>query len=235
MYDLLLSHRTGTDTNHNAQGVSAPIASSSQGLGHRFNILNIGHVWRAYRTQASRSIVSLQSLSYKENSCELAPHIFKITLSWLTIAYIQCDGKRPVCGVCKKRSVKNCVYTEKRKPNDDAIEFLKLLQVLPENRAKDMLGLLRLYGDPTVVLSLTRNNSRDNQEPSPVTSEKDGTLILKSPMESELMAKNPVMFPELRSIPKRELEQSHLLHPVDTTLEKLSEQSYVPSCPNFDL
>ncbi|KAK6859322.1 hypothetical protein PG995_002958 [Apiospora arundinis] len=59
---------------------------------------------------------------------------------------IRCDGTRPSCKICAKRSEK-CVYNEKRDATQDAVDIVELLSLAPYSEALEALRLLRTTGD----------------------------------------------------------------------------------------
>ncbi|KAK8013757.1 hypothetical protein PG991_009350, partial [Apiospora marii] len=69
-----------------------------------------------------------------------------------------CDGRRPICGPCRKRAVE-CVYSARESLGQEASEILDLLKWLPEQRAFDALRILRAKeGDCIAALPLIKGN-----------------------------------------------------------------------------
>ncbi|KAH6683726.1 hypothetical protein F5X68DRAFT_171961 [Plectosphaerella plurivora] len=125
----------------------------------------------------------------------------------------RCDGKRPACTGCVKRSAP-CAYADKEIQGDPAtvaasMQVLDKLKSASEGQALDILRLLRVNGDPEAVMSMinARNDSVDATiSPSPY-------LNPFADFNFEVMSRNPVSYPSWQPPDSAAWESSSLLHP----------------------
>ncbi|KAM0497648.1 hypothetical protein ACHAPB_006690 [Verticillium nonalfalfae] len=119
---------------------------------------------------------------------------------------IACDGQRPSCQACLKRS-KTCVYTEKpaRGASDTAMaesyEVLQLLKAAPEPEALDILRMLRANRDPSAVLAVLKDSTSSNLTPSEPGADNSYINLSRSRFEHELMRNYPTAYPAIRPLP----------------------------------
>ncbi|KAM0531676.1 hypothetical protein ACHAPH_007885 [Verticillium nonalfalfae] len=126
---------------------------------------------------------------------------------------IACDGQRPSCQACLKRS-KTCVYTEKpaRGASDTAMaesyEVLQLLKAAPEPEALDILRMLRANRDPSAVLAVLKDSTSSNLTPSEPGADNSYINLSRSRFEHELMRNYPTAYPAIRPLPLPRPEMS---------------------------
>ncbi len=131
------------------------------------------------------------------------------------LTVLQCDGQRPMCSNCRKRGVSSCIYTEKLESVPEVlVEVLRLLKSLPDNRASDLLRILRENDDPATVLSRFRGDRVGDQPYLVPDSEYEATPAAQNSLESELGAKNPTSYPALAPVLLSVLAESNLLRPL---------------------
>ncbi|KAI1843691.1 hypothetical protein JX266_010137 [Neoarthrinium moseri] len=138
----------------------------------------------------------------------------------------RCDGERPTCSPCQRRGTE-CAWSDKREPNDETLEVLELLKSAPEKTAIDILRLLRTSGDVRAVLSMVNGGMDGKHRPSDRDASLAMTMSAQSPLELELMVRNPNSYPTLRPISEAALEESNLLRPVNLARYDSHEQSSV--------
>jgi hypothetical protein len=126
----------------------------------------------------------------------------------------QCDGQRPTCAPCVKRTTE-CIYSDKREVIDESIEVLEILKATPEHTALDILRLLRSSGDLTTVLSMVKGGMDGKQRLSVYEAARGTARPTPSPLEFELMIKNPSTYPILQAVDVPALEASNLLRSVN--------------------
>ncbi|KAM0515952.1 hypothetical protein ACHAPS_008855 [Verticillium nonalfalfae] len=125
----------------------------------------------------------------------------------------RCDGQRPSCQACLKRS-KTCVYTEKpaRGASDTAMaesyEVLQLLKAAPEPEALDILRMLRANRDPSAVLAVLKDSTSSNLTPSEPGADNSYINLSRSRFEHELMRNYPTAYPAIRPLPLPRPEMS---------------------------
>ncbi|ROT35470.1 hypothetical protein SODALDRAFT_353155 [Sodiomyces alkalinus F11] len=120
----------------------------------------------------------------------------------------RCDGNRPICGACQKRSTE-CLYVDKHDKEltadamAETLELVELLKTLPEAQAVGVLRLLRLRSNPSSVLSDVpwRRDGTFDKSLQSVASPAQWT------MEYELMSRNPVSYPALKPRAASSLEE----------------------------
>ncbi|KAG7137653.1 Oleate activated transcription factor 3 like protein [Verticillium longisporum] len=118
----------------------------------------------------------------------------------------RCDGQRPSCQACLKRS-KTCVYTEKpaRGASDttmaESYEVLQLLKAAPEPEALDILRMLRANRDPSAVLAVLKDSTSSNLTPSEPGADNSYINLSRSRFEHELMRNYPTAYPAIRPFP----------------------------------
>ncbi|KAM0277777.1 hypothetical protein ACHAQH_005570 [Verticillium albo-atrum] len=118
----------------------------------------------------------------------------------------RCDGQRPSCQACQKRS-KTCVYAEKpaRGASDTAMaesyEVLQLLKSASEAEALDILRMLRANRDPSAVLAVLKDTASSNPTPSEPGTEISSINLARSSFETELMRSYPTAYPAMRPLP----------------------------------
>ncbi|KAM0816674.1 hypothetical protein AB5N19_02476 [Seiridium cardinale] len=140
----------------------------------------------------------------------------------------RCDGARPVCGLCQKRGAVKCSYSDKRDANDETREIMELLKSEPESVAIDILKILRSNHDPTTVLSLVSARHGGKQEHPPSSLGLGAPTPQSYPMETELVAKNPILYPVMHSLFKPTLMQSHLLRSVSSPTDPAVQPGNAP-------
>ncbi|KAK7937547.1 uncharacterized protein PG986_014415 [Apiospora aurea] len=140
----------------------------------------------------------------------------------------RCDGVRPVCGPCSKRSV-DCVYVERKRIQEDDAEVLELLQSVPEERAIYILRLFRTTGDSTSVLTILKSGIDDDERHRSLQGSRHTRPTPDLPrLELELMAKNAVLYPPLLWVSVYELEGRNLLRPLHLHLRKFLKSPRKP-------
>ncbi|KAK6856886.1 hypothetical protein PG995_007073 [Apiospora arundinis] len=78
----------------------------------------------------------------------------------------RCDGRRPTCGPCRKRTT-DCIYSTRKDLGEEPQEILELLKWLPEHRAFDVLRVLRANdGDCAATLSVIKSGPGGTRRPS---------------------------------------------------------------------
>ncbi|KAK1995452.1 hypothetical protein LX36DRAFT_725304 [Colletotrichum falcatum] len=129
----------------------------------------------------------------------------------------RCDGIRPICAACRKRSTE-CIFVEKKESprlgqsSGGSNEILELLKSAPEPQAFEILRLLRTNGDPDSVLKIVKGG----QNGAKVLSKNDTECAIRSvqsPLEFELMVRNPVAYPARHHAPLTALERDGLPGP----------------------
>jgi hypothetical protein len=131
----------------------------------------------------------------------------------------RCDAQRPRCEACHRRGEKDpCVYEDRSNPpdktNNQGLELLELLKIIPENQAYDILRVFRSHGDPATVLQMFKESRGQNRSSSEAEGVQVNTRHLE--LEFELMSRSPVAFPPvpqvdsslLRSVALRPLASS---------------------------
>ncbi|KAK7917103.1 hypothetical protein PG985_010711 [Apiospora marii] len=128
----------------------------------------------------------------------------------------RCDGRRPTCGPCRKRTTA-CTYSARKDLGEDPHEILELLKWLPEHRAFDVLRVLRANGgDCAAALSVVKSGPGGTRRPSDCSVPQD-EIPAQSPMEIELMTRHPLAYPMLQPISVAALSESNLLRTVNST------------------
>ncbi|KZL78030.1 N-terminal fungal transcription regulatory domain-containing protein (zinc finger protein) [Colletotrichum tofieldiae] len=147
----------------------------------------------------------------------------------------RCDGIRPTCAACRKRSTE-CIFIEKKESPrsgqspEGSHEILELLKSAPEPQAFEILRLLRTNGDPNSVLNIIKGGMNGMTRPS----DHDASCAIRStqsPLEFELMVKNPVAYPALRHVPLTTLERDRLLGPSKLRRSKSFDYQYLLPLP----
>ncbi|EFQ32532.1 uncharacterized protein GLRG_07546 [Colletotrichum graminicola M1.001] len=124
----------------------------------------------------------------------------------------RCDGKRPICAACRKRSTE-CTFVEKKESprlgqsSGGSHEVLELLKSAPEQQAFEILRLLRTNGDPDSVLNIIKRGQHGIKR-LPNNDTACAIRSMQSPLEFELMARNPAT---LRQALLTTLERDELL------------------------
>ncbi|KAK8070948.1 hypothetical protein PG997_011151 [Apiospora hydei] len=77
----------------------------------------------------------------------------------------RCDGRRPTCGPCRKRTT-DCTYSPRKDLGEEPHEMLELLKWLPEHRAVDVLKVLRANdGDCAAALAVIKSSRGGPADP----------------------------------------------------------------------
>lgn len=121
-----------------------------------------------------------------------------------------------MCTNCAKRGLRFCIYAEKLEAVPQVlVEVMNLLKSLPDERAFELLRILRENDDPATVLSTFRGDREGGggAHPQP-DQETEAPPVSRNTLESELMAKNPVSYPPLLPIIPSVLAESNLLRPL---------------------
>ncbi|KAK8024103.1 hypothetical protein PG993_012169 [Apiospora rasikravindrae] len=125
----------------------------------------------------------------------------------------KCDGRRPTCGPCRKRTA-DCAYSPRKDLGEEPHELLELLKWLPEHRAVDVLRVLRANdGDCAAALSVIKSGPGGTRRPSDYNVPL-GEIPAQSPLEIELMARHTIAYPMLQPISIAALQESNLLRSV---------------------
>ncbi|WDK18379.1 hypothetical protein CGRA01v4_09664 [Colletotrichum graminicola] len=142
----------------------------------------------------------------------------------------RCDGKRPICAACRKRSTE-CTFVEKKESprlgqsSGGSHEVLELLKSAPEQQAFEILRLLRTNGDPDSVLNIIKRGQHGIKR-LPNNDTACAIRSMQSPLEFELMARNPAT---LRQALLTTLERDELLGARKLRRSKSFDYQYV--CP----
>ncbi|KAK8102802.1 hypothetical protein PG984_015948 [Apiospora sp. TS-2023a] len=127
----------------------------------------------------------------------------------------RCDGRRPTCGPCRKRTTA-CTYSARKDLGEEPHEMLELLKWLPEHRAFDVLRVLRANdGDCAAALSVIKSGPGGTRRPSDCNVPQ-AEIPAQSPLEIELMARHPIAYPMLQPISVAALRESNLLRTVNS-------------------
>lgn len=150
-----------------------------------------------------------------------------------TDSLTKCDGRRPTCGPCRKRTT-DCIYSTKKDLGEEPQEILELLKWLPEHRAFDVLRVLRANdGDCAAALSVIKSGPGGTRRPSDFNVPRD-EIPAQSPLGVELMARHPIAYPMLQPISVNALQESNLLRSVNATRPtELSFKRCVDLCSSF--
>ncbi|OHE98234.1 hypothetical protein CORC01_06431 [Colletotrichum orchidophilum] len=142
----------------------------------------------------------------------------------------RCDGLRPTCGSCQKRS-SECTYVQNRgalrssNTSNEAQELLDILKSVTEEHAVQILRLWRAEGDLAAVLSFARAGDNGASDIPDVVDD-NANPSTRSSLTSELMANFPIAYPSPRAIPATALERDGLLSP--NTLCRASDDGIMP-------
>lgn len=125
-----------------------------------------------------------------------------------------------MCVNCRKRGFTDCIYAEKMVPMPEAVaEVLGLFRTLPDDRAFELLRVLRHNDDPVTALSIIKGDRAGNSCQSKVGPDEQAPPIARDSLESELKVKNPIAYPPLLPIIPSLLAESNLLRSVRQNLE----------------
>ena len=117
-----------------------------------------------------------------------------------------------MCSNCRKRGLRACIYAEKLQLVPEVlVEVVKRLRVLDEDRAVDLLRILRANDDPATALSVfegEREGTRTQAVPGP---DHEAPPPARNRLELELMTHSPTMYPALYPVVPSELAESQLL------------------------
>ncbi|KAH9909706.1 hypothetical protein F4778DRAFT_775620 [Xylariomycetidae sp. FL2044] len=76
----------------------------------------------------------------------------------------RCDGARPKCSNCIRRSITPCVYIEKRGTEDKALlELIDLFKSLPAEQASELLTIFKREQLPSEAIQIFKNEHRDGE------------------------------------------------------------------------
>ncbi|KAK8869137.1 hypothetical protein PGQ11_007715 [Apiospora arundinis] len=143
----------------------------------------------------------------------------------------RCDGVRPVCGPCFKRSV-GCTYVDPKVVHEENAKVLELLQSVPEQRAINILRLFRTTGDSAKVLSIVKGSVDDEWHQSLQNATYTIPTTNLTTLELELMIKNSVAYPRLRRVSVSELEERNLFRPFTLARTQVAEETEMPFLAN---
>lgn len=91
------------------------------------------------------------------------------------------------------------------------VEVLRLLRTLPDDRAANLLWVLRRNDDPATALSIIRGDTEEHTSNSGINPDHETPPTARDSLESELMTKNPAAYPPLLPIIPSVLAKSSLL------------------------
>ncbi|KAH6649087.1 hypothetical protein BKA67DRAFT_576722 [Truncatella angustata] len=169
--------------------------------------------------------LSTKPCSYK-NTLKRKRSATQVACNACRMGKVRCDGSQPVCGRCRKRSAK-CVYNDRLEMSHDAVEVLELMQVLPQQTASQILSLLRTT-DPASILSIVKGGMDGKRSPSVQDAVHAVAASSSSPLELELIARNPASYVFLHQVSVTKLEASDLLRPTHLSRVCYQGQMCIP-------